>query len=226
MAAEFAAKVAATLATPATSAPSLAPGGGSDGDIDLKQQLAAETDIAGQQVPVPQHPPGAPQHLSTDDSVKHHPSSSVIIQLAALLPQPALTQPSPESHEHDTAETVAAVTVAAPATVSVTSAPAPVSVTPAPAPVSVTSVAIVPSLPDSVAVSVTSALSPADEAGECEPTSAGVSVSVSVSDAVSEMSATGQFLLLLTASMSTTCKPTSTHRNMSANKLYFNERLR
>ena len=217
MAAEFAAKVAATLATPATSAPSLAPGGGSDGDIDLKQQLAAETDIAGQQVPVPQHPPGAPQHLSTDDSVKHHPSSSVIIQLAALLPQPALTQPSPESHEHDTAETVAAVTVAAPATVSVTSAPAPVSVT---------SVAIVPSLPDSVAVSVTSALSPADEAGECEPTSAGVSVSVSVSDAVSEMSATGQFLLLLTASISTTCKPTSTHRNMSANKLYFNERLR
>ena len=217
MAAEFAAKVAATLATPATSAPSLAPGGGSDGDIDLKQQLAAETDIAGQQVPVPQHPPGAPQHLSTDDSVKHHPSSSVIIQPAALPLQPALTQPSPESHEHDTAETVAAVTVAAPATVSVT---------PPPAPVSVTSVAIVPSLPDSVAVSVTSALSPADEAGECEPTSAGVSVSVSVSDAVSEMSATGQFLLLLTASMSTTCKPTSTHRNMSANKLYFNERLR
>jgi len=87
VAAEFAAKVAATLApqsspagsvtlTPDKSTSLAAITAASDGG---KQQLALQRETS-----IPQHPPGVPQHLLTDDWLKHQTllssSSSVIIE--------------------------------------------------------------------------------------------------------------------------------------------------
>ena len=96
MAAEFAAKVAAVLHVPGDSGKSVGVGGGSDGDMEVKeqqqQQVAVETDTSGQIVP--QHPPGAPQHLATDDTVKRHPSPPLPSSAVIIEPPPPSLSPS------------------------------------------------------------------------------------------------------------------------------------
>ena len=193
MAAEFAAKVAATLnpPVPGDTSRSAGHGGGSDGDVEIKeeppqQQLAGETDTSGQNVP--QHPPGAPQHLSTDESIKHHPSppptsSSVIIQPPPPSPRPTSPpavgvdqQAAVASDGSDTADvsvtcdTQPVVSLAAPSTEPITASVPASSPEPSPA-------ASVPSSAVSAAASVPATSSSStvveetgDEAGECDTT--------------------------------------------------------
>ena len=214
MAAEFAAKVAATLAPQATStlpvsiAPTLTGHGGSDGDGEMKQdELAAETDT------VPQHPPGAPQHLSTDDSVKHHPSPVPVPVPSAVVIQPpppqSMSQQQQRSDDDDDDDASDTQPVSVPVSLSVTpvdtvasppdsSLPAsvPLVVTSSlPASVAVTSSppVVTSSPPASVAVTSSLVVEMADES--LALTTAAAASSLSVSDVVVEPSSTGQLHL-------------------------------
>ena len=220
MAAEFAAKVAATLApqsspagsvtlTPDNSTSLAAITAASDGG---KQQLALERETS-----VPQHPPGASQHLPTDDWLKRQTllssSSSVIIEP----PSSAQWQQGSGSvladERTDSSQPPSVVTVHT-GSVTVSDAPASIPAFSSPPASVATLSSVVDSQPadcvatsvpaTSVPVSVPAAVQESSE--ECnsseqlppagpDSTSSqlGSSVAAAVSDAVGERSSTGSF---------------------------------
>lgn len=210
MAAEFAAKVAARAAErhlPGDSSRSVGLGGGSDGDVEIKEQKqpqqppAGEMDVAGQNVP--QHPPGAPQHLSTDESVKHPPPSSVVV-IQPPSPQPtsspavSVEQQAAASDASDTADVSVTCDVQQ-SLVSLTPLSA-ASVTSASVPAFSLPAASIPlsSVPADISVPVTSSTTVVEdigvEADECdtgEPSAAAEPHSMSVASAVSSSTSAG-----------------------------------
>jgi len=214
VAAEFAAKVAARAAErhlPGDSSRSVGLGGGSDGDVEIKEQKqpqqppAGEMDVAGQNVP--QHPPGAPQHLSTDESVKHPPPSSVVV-IQPPSPQPtsspavSVEQQAAASDASDTADVSVTcdvqqslVSLTPLSAASVTSASVPAS---SPAFSSPAAPMPLSSVPADISVPVTSSTTVVEdigvEADECdtgEPSAAAEPHSMSVASAVSSSTSAG-----------------------------------